>query len=80
MRYFLYLFSALMLFFTSACSEAIPTVTDLSSPIPSTTPVGEVSSGGGLIQGTNYKVYGKTSSVGNVMVGTNYKIKSVTEN
>jgi hypothetical protein len=72
-----YVFSLLVLFFVSACTEAIPTVTQLSTPITQTAPAtGIISAGGGVSQSTNFRINGMISATGGEMVSTNFKIKT----
>jgi hypothetical protein len=72
-----YVFSLLVLLFVSACTEAIPTVTELSTPITQTAPAtGTISAGGGVSQSTNFRINGMISPTGGEMVGTNFRIKT----
>lgn len=78
MKLISYVTSFLAVLFLTACSAAIPTVTNLSTPIRQSGPAaGTISSGGGIMNSTNFKIDGKINPTGNdTMVGTNFKIKT----
>ena len=77
MRSLLYVTSLLALLFVSACSEAIPTVTDLSlAPSVQNPPAGQISAGASVMVGSSFKITGKIDSTGHEMVGTNFKINT----
>ena len=71
-----------MLLFVSACTEAVPTVTGLSTPLSQTLPsTGTISAGAGVIQSTNFRINGKISpSTSGEMVSTSFKIKTSGDN
>lgn len=80
MRNLLYVFSLLGFLFLSACSEAIPVVTNLSSEEQPATPSAvddsspSVNSGGGELSGGSYKIFGKVGPSASVLVGSQYRI------
>ena len=86
MRVILYVFSSLGFLFLTACSEAVPTVTDLSSPTQIATPSDiddtslSVNSGGGVMNGTSYRIRSKLGPSASVLTGSNYKIKVTGDN
>ena len=72
-----YVFSLLVFLFVSACTEAIPTVTELSTPITQTAPAtGTISAGGGVSQSASFRINSMISPTGGEMISTNYKIKT----
>lgn len=86
MKRILYVFSIWALLAASACTEAIPNVSDLiksqanngASSIDDKEP--SVNVGGGAMTGAQFKIFGKVGPAASVMTGTNYRINMSGDN